>query len=171
MSIVIFHGTRANPQSNWFPWLAWQLPDVIVPELPTPRGQSLESWFAAAPKLDDVVIGHSCGATFVLHLLESQKVNKAILVAPVMGAIGLPEYDELNREFYGHPFDWGAIRRNAGQIIIIHGDDDPYVPIGHAEKLHQAIGGELVVIPKGGHLNSEASFTRFPQIMDYLQNG
>lgn len=169
MKYVVFHGTKGSPQGNWFPWLQTRLPNVVVPQLPTPEGQSKDNWMTFVPPIDgdDVLIGHSCGATFLLHVLEDLKVpvKQSIFVSPVMGPIGIAEYDTLNKSFYDHVFDWKCIRANAGKTLILHGDNDPYVPLLHALELNNGLGGAMEIVPGGGHLNAESGYTAFPALL------
>jgi len=177
MNVIILHGTKGLPAGNWFPWLKEQCLaekyNVYVPKLPTPDNQSIESWKAAlqeqtpAIEKDTILVGHSLGATMILHILETLKapISKSIFVSPVMDKINIPEYDKLNKPFIKTPnFDWLSISNNAGEITIFHGDNDPYVPKKHAEFLQDQIGGELKIIKDGGHLNAECGYTTFPEL-------
>jgi len=177
---IILHGTMGSPDGNWFPWLANQLRandyDVYVPELPTPENQTKDDWCEAlsnqAPIFDKntTLIGHSCGATFLLHILETTKntVANSVFVSPVMGTIDIPEYDHLNNTFINHEFDWDTITSKTAQSMVIHGDNDPYVPISHAEALSSKIGSPIEIIKDGGHLNSESGFNEFPFLLTHL---
>ena len=46
----IIHGSVGKPFENWFPWLEETLTSqgkqVIVPQFPSPEGQSYENWSA-----------------------------------------------------------------------------------------------------------------------------
>jgi hypothetical protein len=82
-SIFIFHGTGGHPKENWFAWLQGKLEgnvhNVIVPQFPTPEGQSLEAWlkvlepYRESIDQDTILIGHSLGGIFLLRLLERFK--------------------------------------------------------------------------------------------------
>ncbi len=180
MKTVILHGTKGSPDGNWFPWLKEQLEtkahDVYVPKLPTPENQSKTSWCkeldAQAPIFDKdtILIGHSCGATYLLHILEVLKepVAKSIFVSGFLDELGIPEYDELNSTFIKHDFNWKKIRENAGEIHILHGDNDPYVPLEQAHKLSKHLKAEVNIIKDGGHLNSESGFTELPQALNAI---
>ncbi|MFZ2587645.1 MAG: alpha/beta hydrolase [Alphaproteobacteria bacterium] len=179
--IVILHGTKGSPQGNWFPWLKAEMEQrghtVYVPKLPTPEGQSKEAWCAAlrdqAPMFGDntILIGHSCGATFILHILEVVRnpVAQAILVSPVIADISNTEYDTLNSTFTHHPFSWSAIQANAKSINILHGDNDPYVPFTQAQTVADKLDATLTIIPQGGHLNAEAGYTKFEKLLEIIQ--
>ncbi len=179
MRFVIIHGTKGSPQGNWFPWLKAKLEaqghDVLVPEFPTPEGQDADSWTSwflvqSMPDKNLTVIGHSIGATCLLNLLNeiNTPIAASYFIAPVMGDIGFAEYDDLNRSFYETDFDWAGIRSRMGKAIIMHGDNDPYVPLSHAELLAGKLEVPLTIIPNGGHLNAETGFTDFPQLLASL---
>ncbi len=173
MHAVILHGTMSTPDNNWFPWLKSKLEakniEVFVPTLPTPENQSKESWCNAlnnqAPIFgeDTLLIGHSCGANHVLHVLES--MDKAVAYAGLIGCVteetGVKDIDKLNDTFIHHDFDWKKIRRNAKHFTILHGDDDPYVPLAQPLALSRNLNVPLTILPKGGHLNAEAGYTTF----------
>ncbi len=179
-TVAIVHGTKGNPQGNWFPWLKAELEKkslrVCVPQMPTPEGQDLEAWLhvfeAEVGELDEssILIGHSVGAVFALRYLEQREraIRAAFLVAGFTGALGLPEYDALNKSFVAAPFDWGAIRSNAADIFVLSGDRDPYVPQTHGEEISRELGIKLCTIEGGGHLNAEFGFSAFPQLLDLV---
>ncbi len=55
-------------------------------------------------------------------------------------------------------------RKIACPLLIIHGDDDHIVPLGRAQAVAEATGGELVVLPGVGH----APQARFPAKVNRL---
>jgi predicted alpha/beta hydrolase family esterase len=177
-SAVIFHGTKGSPTHNWFPWLSNLLQSsgyqVTVPKLPTPVNQSLTSWFEAVNHLvfdeETVLVAHSCGATFALHLLENLKVRikKVILVSVVIDKIGIDEYDILNSSFIRSSHDWKKIQQNCQSVHILHGSNDSYVPLHQAEFVADNLGVLVQIIPDGGHLNAESGFTEFPCIASLI---
>ena len=108
--IIILHGTHSSPEGNWFPWLKKELEkvghEVFVPKLPTPEGQSVSSWFKALQKQcpwefgqDTILVGHSCGATFMLDILNRERKNPvfaSFFVSGFLDPLGNEEYDTLN---------------------------------------------------------------------------
>ena len=89
---IIFHGTSANPQVAWYPWLAARLTArgyaVEVPHYPGLNVEPIAAFLPrvlAAHTFDErtVLIGHSGGAALLLALLERIEVTveQAILVA------------------------------------------------------------------------------------------
>lgn len=181
MRVIVIHGTGGSPAGNWFPWLcealAKQQIETLVPALPTPDGQSLAAWGSEFDRVvgdvsaDDVLIGHSIGSAFVCRLLERQRVHckLVVLVSPFARQLGLADFDPLNRSFVEAPFDWDIIRSNSANRVVIHGDDDPYVPLLFAKEVAGALCSELIVIPSGGHLNSESGYGPFPLLLELLE--
>ena len=179
--IVIMHGTDSSPEDNWFQWLRRELEscghDVYVPKFPTPQNQSVKNWCAVldkqAPRFgkDTVLIGHSCGAAYLLHILEvmQEPVAKSIFVSGFVGKLGDDFFDTLNETFVNKDFDWKTIRKNSGKITLLQGSNDPYVPILAAQKLSEGLETPLTMILDGGHLNAEFGYTEFPEILELLK--
>jgi predicted alpha/beta hydrolase family esterase len=183
MKAVIFHGTGGNPNGNWFPWLKNELEklgnEVYVPELPTPDNQSVDSWCKATQEQvpfiydsDTILIGHSLGAVWVLESLSrrrSEPVKASFFVSGFLDDLGNEWFDSRNHEFTHYPFDWSLIRQNVGQTYLLHGDNDPYVPIAQAEKLAKKLGIKPIFIKNGGHLNAESGYTKFPELLKLIK--
>lgn len=180
MKVLIFHGTLGSPEINWFPWLSTLLIkqgwDVSVPNFPTPKGQSPKQWKQALqeqvtnPQDADIVIGHSTGALFAMRLLEEGFIRpqKIILVSGLIDKINNAEYDVLNEPFVNTLFDWHSIKENSREIIILAGDNDPYVPMVQTETIALNLQSPIHIIKNGGHLNGESGYTEFPEILEYL---
>lgn len=179
-TIVIVHGTMGSPDINWFPWLKRELEalghKVIVPRFPTPENQNATAWLEAFHKAvpdqkDLILVGHSIGATFLLHVLQNldSPAFQTIFVAPVLGACGHPDYDALNKTFFSAAFDWDKIGNNAGRIQVFHGDDDPYVPLSHPIELAEMLDEQVTIVNGGGHLNAESGYTEFPSVLKSIE--
>lgn len=173
---IIVHGTGGDPDENWFPWLKSELESrgitVVLPHFPGPDEQGPESWSAALESAtgpldrETVLVGHSMGAGFILHLLETTKspVLGTILASGFVGKLG-NDFDVPNAAFFTHEFDWPTIRANAGEIRLFLGDDDPYVSREAAGLLSSGLDAKLTLVPGGGHLNKAAGFTEFPALL------
>lgn len=175
MRALILHGTMGRPEGNWFPWVKKALEQrgwaVDIPTLPTPEGQSYTQWKNALRAFEyDLIIGHSCGGSFALRLLQDNLIHPAqlILVCPVAGKIGNAEYDTLNESFITPAFDWAKIKKAPTKITLLSGDNDPYVPIQQPQKIAHELDIPLHLIPDGGHLNEESGFKSFPDLLDYI---
>lgn len=180
MKAIIFHGTLGSPEGNWFPWLQSTLTNegwnVEIPSLPTPKNQSLDSWTTIVKNQVsnlnniDLLIGHSLGATFILRLLESNLIQpqQTILVSALIDKINNAEYDSLNASFITLPYQWDMIKKSCKEITILHGSDDPYVPLEQPETIAKNLNIPLHTIKNGGHLNTESGYTEFPDILPYI---
>ena len=179
-TVFIFHGTAGHPGENWFPWLRQQLEGeghrVIVPQFPTPEGQSLTAWRSVLREhehlIDDttIIVGHSLGGIFLLRVLEtlSSPIAGAVFVGTPIGIQPMKFYAS-DSAFSGFTFDWDAIRRNAQVHVIFQSDDDPYVPLENGEQLAQHLGVPLMFIPNAGHFNTAAGYTTFPALLTALR--
>ncbi|HNY25339.1 MAG TPA: alpha/beta hydrolase [Alphaproteobacteria bacterium] len=178
--IIILHGTGGSPEGNWFPWLKEKLERhgniVYVPKLPTPENQSLQNWLVAfynqVPSLDEntILIGHSCGAAFILNILEklNKPVKESVFVSGFINKLGNKYFDDLNETFIENNFDWERIKSNAGKITILYGDNDPYIPLKAAQRLAEKLKQPITIIKNGGHLNAEFGFTKFDELLNIL---
>lgn len=179
-NIIIIHGTGGNPEENWFGWMKEKLEEdgyaVHVPAFPTPEDQSLENWLAVFADYkqyidgEAILIGHSIGVAFILNVLEKTdgKVAAAYFVAGFTGNLGLPDFDPLNATFADKGFDWEKISDHAKKFTVLHGNNDPYVPSEKGKFIAEQLHAEFHVIEKGGHLNADAGYTRFPFLLDLI---
>src|ERR1700690_1423405 len=121
-TVFIFHGTGGYPEENWVPWLKEKIEaaghTAIVPQFPTPDGQSLKSWLAVFDRYKDQVneetifVAHSLGCIFLLRLLEklSHKVRAAIFVSAPIGVEPIRNYVSDKAFSDGFDFQWENIK-------------------------------------------------------------
>lgn len=181
-TVVIIHGTENNSQGNWFGWLASELSlrgvSVIAPDFPTPDRQNLTNWLAVyddAPRNirpeEIVIVGHSTGAVMALRLAERTTVPYAAIcaVCPFAEDLGLTPYDDLNSSFAQPPWNWQRVQRGAKHLVLLAGQDDPYVPLPIAQRVATSAHAELIIVENGGHLNAERGFTTFPLLLNLIE--
>jgi uncharacterized protein len=180
VNFLIVHGTHGNPQGNWFPWLTTALHKygkVFSPVFPTPDGQSLKTWLEVAAKTlagiglgNTILIGHSSGAILVLRMAERTKhpYRAVFSICPFERDLGLPDYDPLNTSFVHPEFNWQAVKHGAKKITCFAGDDDPYVPFAATKAVADQSGAELITVKKGGHLNAESGYSKFPLLLEKI---
>jgi len=174
--IYIIHGAYGNPSENWIPWLKAELErmgqQVIVPRFPTPEGQSLENWRQVFAQYEltegTIMVGHSLGPAFILDVLEHNLIKAAVLVAPFVRELGIRQFDAINSSFY-REFDWKKIRKNCSRFVVLHADNDPYVPLDRAEEVARALHVKVEIVPGAGHFNAKAGFTSFPLLLERLR--
>lgn len=176
--IAVIHGTMSGPQENWFPWLEAQLLargiDCHIPQLPTPDGQNVQNWLgilnATLPKDNNLIlIGHSIGAACALHYTAQarHKLAGLFLLCPFVDPMG-NEYDAYCQSFYDPKPDWPAIAAKVKSIVVMAGDNDPYVPLRLSGFVADKLSVKPIIIPGGGHLNADAGFTAFPLLLDKI---
>jgi hypothetical protein len=184
---VILHGTDGAPDHNWFPWLKVQLEgkgyEVWAPELPnnhTPNRQVYNDFLLSSrwDFTDNLVIGHSSGAVSVLNLLEDERcphISTAILVSPWtdseranLGAAGFTI--EIFKDLFPKGgFKLGLIKQKADNFLVIHGDNDPYCPLGQAETLARELDCDIIKVPNGLHLTQGAGFYELPWLTEAMK--
>ena len=178
MGVIIIHGTKSSPHMHWFQWLKKELEKLgvkaEVPRFPTPKGESLKAWLGVLDEYevneDTVLVGHSIGPALILQKLQrmQEPVRGIVLVSGFLGKIGMPEYDELNKTFF-EDLDLDKAKANAGKIRVFYGTNDPYVPLSVLEQVARSLGVEPIVIENSGHLNSEAGYTQFPEVLEAVR--
>lgn len=179
---LILHGTDASPKSNWFMWLKLQLEQigykVWLPQLPNcdrPNSKTYNNFLLTNPdfKLNNntIIIGHSSSAVEILHLLQSlsddTKIKSAFLVSAFVNDLG---WDVL-RGLFTEQLDFAKIKTMADKLVIVHSDNDPYVPLDHARFLAVNLDGKLVVVKGQGHFNIEQSkdYETFPLLLGLIK--
>ena len=180
---LILHGTYASPAANWFMWLKGKLigrgNTVWLPQLPdsaTPNTKTYNDFIFDNKDFvidnDTILIGHSSGAVEILSLLEHLPkgivAKAAILVSVFKDDLG---WDSLSGLFQ-EPFDFDVIRSHCDRFILIHSDNDPYVPLEHARDLSEQLHSELMVYEGQGHFNTETNpdYTKFPELLEIIES-
>ncbi len=178
---LILHGTDASPGANWFMWLKGKLigdgHEVWLPQLPgadTPNAKTYTAFILDNKDFvidsDTVVIGHSSGAVEIFHLLQHLSsdivIKAAILVSAFKDDLGLNTLTGLFEE----PFDFKVIKARCGSFILIHSDNDPYVPLEQADYLAEELDAELLLFEGQGHFNTELSpeYKQFPDLLTII---
>jgi len=178
-NIFIIHGTGGHPQENWFPWLKAELEkkgcNVIVPQFPTPKNQTPETWFEVFSKYkndfttDTILVAHSLGGAFALRVLEHYpiEIKAAFFVSTPIGVRPIKNWDG-DQPFIGKPFDWKVIRSHAKRFVVFHSDDDPMVGVGNGIELARNLGAEFVQLPNAGHFNAKAGYLKFELLLEKI---
>ncbi len=181
-NIFIFHGTEGYPGENWFPWLKVELEkrghNVIVPQFPTmPKvPDKVSEWGKVFENYGDsfneetILIGHSLGGIFALRILEKLEysIHASIFVATPIGVKPIPIYERL-KDFSGFDFDWNKIKRNAKYFTVFQSDNDPYMSLDNGKELAKNLGVELTFVPKAGHFNAKAGYTKFEKLLEKIE--
>jgi uncharacterized protein len=175
MRVLLIHGSYGSASGNWFASFKAELEardvEVHAPQFPTPINQSPRSWLAALERsgyaLDEqtIIVAHSLGALFALHLLENsgQRITAAFFVAPFLQELG-NRFDEVNRPFFKE-FDFELLREQVPASTVYLSDNDPYVPFGLSVEFGMKFASRLVIRKGAGHFNEESGYTQFPRLL------
>lgn len=183
---VILHGTSGSPtELPWQVWLKNQFElrgyDVYFPQLPDCDKPDLAKYDAFLKDsgwdfADNVVIGHSSGATTALHLLQQEWFPRVKAVALIgtfldetlLGAASwyMPgQFDNL----FVEEFVAEKIKTKANAFYFIHGNNDPYCDYDKAKRLCSKLDGVFLTLHDGGHIASSAGVSELPILTDRLR--
>jgi hypothetical protein len=178
---IILHGTLGSPKGNWFDWLKEELEQkglkVWLPQLPRAEQPSLREWSEFVRdncpfvvNENTLIVGHSSGAVLALILAQQNPE----LVGGVVAVSVFHENSldwEPNSRLFDVEFDWPKIQANAKQLLFVHSDNDPYVPLDQAKYVADNCKAELEVIPGQGHFNLEYSvaYKVFSKLLKLIQ--
>jgi len=115
------------------------------------------------------VIAHSIGCAFIVkYLLEKGMIlGNLILVAPFNNyLVGNKNYDYVNQSFFEENLE--GIQYMVGEITCIYSDNDPYVEMDASKNFAKEIESKEVIIPDGGHFNSEVGYEEFEELLEYI---
>jgi len=122
------------------------------------------------PSEKDFFVGHSLGCIAILRYLETlpaaSKVGGVVLVAGVMKDIGIPEL----QNFFAKPINWQKISKSCEKFVAINSDDDPYIPLEHANILRKELGAKVVVAHGMKHFSGSDGFTQVPIVLEELSS-
>jgi len=154
-SAIIFHGTGAEPEWIWYPWLAGRLRDRgYAVEVPHHPGINVEPIAEFLPKVlaahrydeDTVLVGHSGGAALLLAILERLDVviPQAFLVAGYSTPPNAEEEPVLQDRY-----QWDAIRAHVRDPYFLNefGCD-----ADQGRAMFDRLGGTLIVRNEGHFL-------------------
>lgn len=94
-------------------------------------------------------------------------INKVILVAGFIDNLNWDVLDEL----FIHPFDWEKIKQKSKKIVLIHSDNDPYVPLEHGKVLQKNLDAELIIKEGQKHFSVGSfgqEYKQFPLLLDLI---
>lgn len=182
---IILHGKPGreeyyNPEypsssnAHWLPWLQKQLlvNDILAhtPEVPRAWQPDYKIWSKEFERYeissDTGLVGHSCGAGFIIRWLSEHsdiRVGKVVLVAPSFGI------DWDHKGFFDFTIDRSMAGRTAGMTIFGSTDDRPGITksIEHYMSAIDAIHYQEFV--GYGHFTFEYMHTdKFPELLQEI---
>jgi predicted alpha/beta hydrolase family esterase len=177
MNYLIIHGIQGRAGKHWQQWLHDQLSskqhNVIMETYPNPDHPDRSQWLATAqasisniPPEDLIIVTHSLGAVTALDLIEdmTSNIRGLVTVAGFYRDYGA----ELNSYFLiNHLVNIATVKNKLiKKSVVIFGDDDPYVPQIELHALAKGLETEPIIIPQGGHLNTDSGFVEFPILLE-----
>lgn len=187
-TVYIIHGCPSNVEKamnpetrtydkHWMPWLKKELAardiKAEIPLMPNPWEPDYLAFKKEFDKYEvsenDILIGHSCGTTFLLRWLgdTKKKVSKLILVAPWKVA---DKADKSRKEFYEHPIDDSIVSR-VGEIVMFTADDEESDGKKSVRIIHDIVGGKVIELKGRGHYTQGDMGTQeFPELLEEIIN-
>lgn len=179
--VVIVHGYKGKPETNWKPWLRQELEAkgmvVDVPAMPNTEHPLAAEWVTrlketvGVPTRDIYLVGHSLGCITILRYLETltedQKIGGAIFVAGF--GERFPKYQSGSHDtFFDHALDWSHIRNHCDSFVAIHSDDDPGVNAEQLDLFEDKLGAKVLREHGFGHFGSADGVFGIPLVRDEL---
>ncbi|NCN52027.1 hypothetical protein GW931_03370 [archaeon] len=181
MKVIVVHGIaddeKDNPQSPWMFWLKEKLNEkgisCFVSLMPKAWNPNYSDWKKEFEKIeideDDILIGHSAGASFLVRWLgeKDKKVRKLILVAP--WKVPSLEYPKGENEMYNFKIN-SAIKNNVKDIIIFSSNDEDEEGIISAKIFEKELKGRLVELKNQGHFDTYSGLKEFSELLEEVLN-
>ncbi len=182
----IIHGFKGSNIENWFPWFKKQIDAentlCVIPQFPIDNDHHFyDEWKKMLDIYNDynminketIIIGHSTGSICALkYVLEKQiHINKLILISGFNNYIS-PDKDDIhnkiNPSYYVAETEISKIKKYVNEIVCMYGDDDPYIPQNVLHDFAKSIDAKEIVIHNGGHLNLDAGYDSFEEILNEI---
>jgi len=181
--VFIIHGFQSKPNGGWRPWLEGKLAegDIYSCSLPMPKPDKpvVSEWIetiknaVGEPNEEIFLIGHSLGVPTILRYLETlpknTRIGGALLVSGPLHPVVDKEYEVINN-FLTPSFNFPHIKDVCKNFVVLHGDDDPIVPIKEAEDLSFDLSCNLIIVPNGKHLSGHEGWYEFPQLLKAIKD-
>lgn len=154
--------------------------EIYAPVLPnnhTPNRKVYEDFLRNSgwDFADNLLVGHSSGATTVLNLLSADwfpEVKAVVLVGTFLNEKFTKEaswyepgqFDDLFLDQY----DLELLSTKSKSFYFVHGNDDPFCDIDDAKDLCKQLQGSFITIKNGHHLGDSSGITELPQLTERL---
>lgn len=185
MNCIIVHGCPSDSSEendktyakHWMPWVKDNLSKkgikTEIALMPEPWHPDYARYKKAFEKFrvdeNSILIGHSCGTSFLVHWLgdTKRKINKLILVAPwKINDHG--KADVWREKFYSFSID-ETIKERVKEIIIFTSDNEDPIGKKSLEIFHKALGGKIIEVKNHGHFTLEDMGTQeFPELLEVI---
>jgi hypothetical protein len=183
MNVIVIHGCPSNVEramdpktrtydKHWIPWIKRELSSrgirTETPLMPNPWEPDYGAFKKEFEKYEvtdkTILIGHSCGCTFLVRWLGEmkQKINKLILVAPWKIS---DKTDKFRKAFYEYPID-ETIKSRVKEIIMFTADNEEEDGKKGLRMFHDALGGKIIELKGRGHYTlGDMGTEAFPELL------
>lgn len=180
--VLIFHGTCGEDEyyssdfpslsnSHWMPWLQKELlkkgylaqtPEILYAFNPTYEKYSAE---INRYQLDEetVLVGHSCGAGFLLRYLSENnvKLKKVILIAPWLDPLR-----EQTTDMFEFKLNQNLVNRSGQLVIYNSSNDDDSIKESLKIIQNEISGFKLKNFKNYGHFCYKDIGPQFPELLE-----
>eukprot|EP00698_Gefionella_okellyi_P003006 TRINITY_DN12833_c0_g1_i1.p1 TRINITY_DN12833_c0_g1~~TRINITY_DN12833_c0_g1_i1.p1 ORF type:complete len:190 (+),score=44.42 TRINITY_DN12833_c0_g1_i1:84-653(+) len=163
--------TRNIKRCMWYGWMKQELQarniPCVISVYPDPITARETIWL---PFMRDelhvdsntIVVGHSSGAAAALRLMETSKIAGCVLVSAYYTDLG--DATERASGYFARPWNWEAMKQNAGFIVQFHSANDHLVPVEQGRQVHEWLGTEYFEHRKDGHFQAD----EFPALIEAI---
>jgi predicted alpha/beta hydrolase family esterase len=156
------------------------VPQFQVPKVPTPGGHKLNLWlkefknYKESLNKDAIIIAHSRGCTFTLHLLPEFgiKIDSLFLVgAPVDYDQWRPDVYSEYDPFQAKPYLWKRIRQLVKHIEVFQSTNDD-IPVSEGLFIADKLKATINIVKNAGHFNTYTykKFVKFPLLLKKIKD-
>lgn len=177
---LVVPGWQGSGPGHWQTWLEEQLqaegrrtcrPAFADLDRPDPADwlAQLRAALAQLPPDGFDVVAHSLGAVLWLHHAaapaDAPRPARVLLVAPPSPTTTIPEI----AAFFPPPLDVDAVRHSADGVVLVGGEDDPYLPEGIGAAYGLPLKIATTVVPEGRHVNPDSGYGPWPALLDWCR--
>ena len=148
---------------------------IIRPRMPLQDNAKYQEWaihferYIPKLKANSILIGESLGGIFLAKYLAENKFPKKLLsvylVCPPFDN-SLPEEDLVGG--FVLPSDLSLIQKNCQRLTLLFSNNDPVVPVAHADKFAKKLPKAKIVVYK--HIDGHFQVSGFPEIVTMIKS-
>jgi len=168
-------GSQSQSNKHWLPWVQRQLilKGILAqtPELPEPYAPDYHKWLEVFEQFkigkETLLIGHSCGAGFLVRWLTENtiKVGKVALVAPFID----PNHNEVKSDFFDFEIKKGLSKQTDGLCVFYSKDDDQSILTSVEQILASDKSIKTRQFENKGHFTfNDMKTEKFPELVEFL---
>lgn len=186
--LMIVPGNDGTPLHStfWYSWLSRSLSllfpslQIILQDMPDPKLAREVHWLPYIIEKTQsfstrFLVGHCSGALAIMRLLENYRVDGVFLLCGCVNDLGLEEerlsgYYPQQIDGSIRPWRWDLMRKNAGFIVFVGSQDDPFIPLEEMREIKEKLALEAenyVEFSKEkamGHFMS----SEFPELLEII---